>query len=258
VNKPSHLGPRYAAQFRDAAIVEAYRHRPPYPPGTFAQLVGLLPGACRTVLDLGCGTGDLTVGLAQTADRIDAVDASEAMLAEARRRLADHGDRVRIVLGPAETAPLSPPYGLVTAGESLHWMAWRTVFDRIREALHPGGRIAIVERLEHKSPWTGDLTAHVGAYSTNRAFRPYDLMALLAQARVFVPDRVIDVPAVGVRQTVADYVESIHSRNGFSRERMGDGPASAFDARVTGLLSPFADPDGRLAFAVGARIWAGR
>ena len=45
-----------------------------------------------------------------------------------------------------ETAPLDPPYALVTAGESLHWMAWEVVLPRFAAALVPGGLLAIADR----------------------------------------------------------------------------------------------------------------
>ena len=36
--KPQHLAAGYAAQFGDEEVAAAYRHRPPYPPETFAIL----------------------------------------------------------------------------------------------------------------------------------------------------------------------------------------------------------------------------
>ena len=44
-------------------------------------------------------------------------------------------------------------------------------------------------------------------------------------------------------QPVAAFIESIHSRNGFSRARMAPEAAAAFDADVFELLRPHA-PDG--------------
>lgn len=40
--------------------------------------------------------------------------------------------------------PLGPPYGLVTAGSSLHWMDWEVVLPRIGRLLSPEGCLAIV------------------------------------------------------------------------------------------------------------------
>lgn len=55
--KPVHLGPDYAAQFGDRGVVEAYRHRPPYPDEVVAILAELVVDEPRAVLDGGCGTG---------------------------------------------------------------------------------------------------------------------------------------------------------------------------------------------------------
>jgi hypothetical protein len=53
-------------------------------------------------------------------------------------------------------------------------------------------------------------------------------------------------------QGVAAYVESFHSRNGLSRERMGTR-AAAFDAQLTALVRPYAQAD-QLAFHLVAHI----
>ena len=44
-------------------------------------------------------------------------------------------------------------------------------------------------------------------------------------------------------QTIDDYIESLHARNGFSRDRMAPEAAAAFDAEVRALLEAH-HPDG--------------
>ena len=79
--KPKHLAPEYGAQFQDPAIVAAYHHRPPYPPGSsLSWPVG--PRGAGRVLDLGCGTGDVARPLAPLVARVDAVDISPPMIAK--------------------------------------------------------------------------------------------------------------------------------------------------------------------------------
>ena len=58
------------------------------------------------------------------------------------------GDHANIgwIHGPAETARLDPPYGLVVAGDSIGWFDWTTVFRRIKESLTPTGKLAMVTR----------------------------------------------------------------------------------------------------------------
>src|SRR5690348_17658299 len=53
----------------------------------------------------------------------------------------------------SEQAPLDPPYALITAGASLHWMAWQVVLPRIRQALTPHGMLAIIYDELLPLPW---------------------------------------------------------------------------------------------------------
>jgi 2-polyprenyl-3-methyl-5-hydroxy-6-metoxy-1,4-benzoquinol methylase len=55
--KPPGWSSVYGAAFGDTEVVQVYHLRPPYPDETIAELVRLASGA--TVLDAGCGTGDL-------------------------------------------------------------------------------------------------------------------------------------------------------------------------------------------------------
>jgi 2-polyprenyl-3-methyl-5-hydroxy-6-metoxy-1,4-benzoquinol methylase len=113
-----------ARAFQDRSVAAAYRLRPPYPPETFEVLAGLLADGPRVALDVGCGDGAIARPLAPLVDRVDAVDASAAMI-EAGKGLPGGGHpRLRWIIGRAEDAPLRPPYALVTAGSSLHWMDW--------------------------------------------------------------------------------------------------------------------------------------
>ena len=54
---------------------------------------------------------------------------------------------------------------------------------------------------------------------------------------------------VPIQQSVAHYIESIHSRNGFSRERMTAADAQAFDGAMTELLATVY-PDGIVRFEI--------
>mgnify|MGYP001248601921 CR=1 FL=1 len=138
--KPTHLGPHYAQQFCDLSVAESYRARPPYPEETFDILAKLLPkGHSRNILELGCGSGDLTVGLITLADRIDAVDISQPLLEIARSRLAKDIEKVHWFNQPAETFDSDMRYALVCAGASLHWMGWERLFPKLQSLLIPIG-----------------------------------------------------------------------------------------------------------------------
>ena len=82
--KPNALRPEIAARFQDDGVVEAYAYREPYPPEVFDILAELIVDTPRAVLDIGCGRGEVARPLLSLADRVDAVDWSEAMLAKGK------------------------------------------------------------------------------------------------------------------------------------------------------------------------------
>ena len=253
--KPAHLGPQYGAQFADPEVATAYDQRPPYPAEVFALLTDLIAATPRVVLDAGCGSGDLARPLAALVDRVDAVDPSAAMLARGRTRPGGDAANLRWLQSTIEEAPLRPPYALITAGESLHWMEWSVALPRLRAALDPAGSLAIVGRECPDLPWWGAVLRLIQQYSTNREFRPYDLVAELTTRGLFREAGRRQAAPQPFRQLVDAYIESIHSRNGFSRARMTGEDADAFDAAVRAVVTPFAR-DGALHMGVvGTVVW---
>lgn len=152
-----------------------------------------------------------------------------------------------------EEAPLAPPYALIVAAGSLHWMDWEIVMPRFRNALTAHGVLAIVWQSELPNPWSEQLSRLINIYSTNRDYQPYNLIEELTQRSLFQPyDEHHTAPAV-FHQSIPAYVESIHSRNGFSRERMTAEAAHAFDEAVTNLLTA-AYPDGVVALEIAGHV----
>ncbi len=77
----------------------------------------------------------------------------------------------------------------------------------------------------------------------------------LEQRGLFRPLGRSETAPVSCTQTVADYVESFHSRNGLSRDRMGPAVAEAFDRDLTALVEPHA-PDGLVRLRItGSVVW---
>lgn len=253
--KPKHLGPVYAAQFQDAAIVAAYPTRPPYPAEVCEILAVLITTEPRVALDVGCGTGDVARRLAPQMVRIDAVDVSSRMIAQGKALPGGDAPNLRWIVAAAEDAPLEPPYSLITAGESLHWMDWPVVMPRLRDALAPGAYLAIVERGEERSPWSEALLGLIVRYTTNRDYQPYNLTSELESRGLFTKVGEQRTRSVPFEQPVEDYIESIHSRNGFSRDRMPPEDAEVFDAGVRELVAPHAH-DGILRLQISAvAVW---
>jgi SAM-dependent methyltransferase len=103
-------------------------------------------GPSSAVLDIGCGAGAWTALFAQQFGRVVGVDASDGMLAAARRRVARH-DNVELVHGDALTAPLQGEFDGVLVGGLLMYLdrADAGLLLRRLGELAPRGRIILRE-----------------------------------------------------------------------------------------------------------------
>lgn len=108
-------------------------------PDELAQMIAAtVPVPVGVALDLGCGTGLVGERLRRMARRLEGVDLSEAMLAEARRKqIYDRlhkGELTQFLAGWGEKA------GLVTAADVLNYTgALPPVLAAVRAVLAPGG-----------------------------------------------------------------------------------------------------------------------
>lgn len=112
-------------------------------------LVDALP-AGEVVADIGPGSGTTTVGLAERAGRVYAVDNDEAMLALVRERAerAGVGDRVHTVLHDLDDGPvpLPEPVSLIWSGACVHHaLSWQDAVSGLAGLLEPGGVLALGE-----------------------------------------------------------------------------------------------------------------
>src|SRR5215831_18879480 len=153
MKRPESHGEKFAARFQHQSVVDRYHLRPTYPPETFELLNDLIIDEPRTVLDVGCGTGNVARPLAAYVERVDAIDLSLPMLSRARTLPGGDSPKIRWLHGRAEEVSLEPPYALVTAGESLHWMEWGVVLPRFARLLTLRGVLAIVYMIEQLEPW---------------------------------------------------------------------------------------------------------
>jgi SAM-dependent methyltransferase len=238
----------------DAA--RAYRNRPPYPAPVFEILRSLIV-APRIILDAGCGTGALARRMTEFAGRVDAVDPSPAMLEEAMRLPGGNDSRIRWIVGPAETAPLDPPYGLITTGQSLHWMDHEVVMPRFRAALAPGGRLAATDiDWEYPPEWRDDLVAIIKRYAAARP-KPLgdDLFGGLVARGLFERSGFQRTSEVQVEQSIDEFVGALQSTSTLSRVMLGDRT----DLLATEIRALFARLGlDRVRFAVAGTVVWGR
>jgi trans-aconitate methyltransferase len=170
--------------------------------------------------------------------QVDAVDISEAMMAVGKALPGGDAATLRWFQGPAESASIEPPYGLVTAGESIHWMDWETLLPRLRQALYPEGQVAIVVRNEVRPEWYDELLKLIVQHSHMKNYRDYDLVAQLQSRGVFQKTNEVTVPAVFTDQPVEEYIESFFSRSSLSPDAIGDDAVRSFREGVRELIRP--------------------
>lgn len=123
-----------------------------------------------TVIDVGCGTGLLTVAVAQRGFHVHAFDRVDRMLSLTMERAQTAGVRQNLKVGICDAQELPCGDGTVDIAIALGLLPWvespEGLLDELTRVLAPGGHMIISAdnslRLVHlidpmKNPWTGPL-----------------------------------------------------------------------------------------------------
>ncbi|MCE7987420.1 MAG: class I SAM-dependent methyltransferase [Caldilinea sp. CFX5] len=262
LQQPKQFSYEYASIFQDASVVAAYPQRAPYPAETFEILAALIDktaAPCR-LLDAGCGTGQMTAGLLAYADHIDAVDISAAMIEAGKQMPYGADPKLNWITGGIEAVALQPPYALIVAAVSLHWMPWAVTLPRLARVLSPNGYLALVENPGLSSAWDAAITPIIAEYAMNRDFQPYSMITVaqeLERHGLFRQAGVREAQPVHFRQPVDDWITAFHATNGFSRERMGEARAAEFDQKIRQVIEKYC-PAGEVEQWISARVVYGK
>ncbi len=151
------------------------------------------------VLDLGCGTGDLTLGackLLNGSGDVLGLDFSPQMLAYAALRSEKLSLRTkpRFVCRKAEDLPFeSQPYDLAVSGFVLRnlYQNIDRIVDGVFASLRSGGQISFIDITEAKKPWAGALWRlymnTIGVLAGRLAFgKDYPELYLIESAKRFL------------------------------------------------------------------------
>lgn len=102
------------------------------------DLLGLLdakPG--ERILDVGCGTGQLTDEAAQCGAELVGIDSSPEMIVDARK----NQPQIHFQIANAEALPFVEEFDAAMSNAALHWVRdQRAALKSIARALKPGGR----------------------------------------------------------------------------------------------------------------------
>ena len=120
-----------------------------------ARLLDYLPGDARSVLELGCGTGNLSLRLAESLPlgALTLVDGSQEMIALVRSRIerSDSSSTDRITYVESRFEDLEFParsFDLVVSSISLHHVQDKAkLYARIRSFMSVGGRFCFADQI---------------------------------------------------------------------------------------------------------------
>jgi len=151
---PGSTARRYGQVF-DEIAAEYDRHRPAYPDELIDQacrVAGIGSGA--HVLEVGCGSGQLTRGLVARGLHVTALEPGTSLIALARQNLAGAGE-VEFVNAKFEDALLPrEQFAAVFCASAFHWIDPEVSWQKAADVLVPGGTLALVQYCGVEEPRT--------------------------------------------------------------------------------------------------------
>ena len=130
----------------DEVAVEYDRNRPAYPDALIDQACKVAHiGEGDRVLEIGCGTGQLTRSLLARGLRVSALEPGDRLIGIAEENLRDAGD-VELVHARLEDVQLARErYAAVFSASAIHWVDPDLSWRKLADALAPGGTLALIQ-----------------------------------------------------------------------------------------------------------------
>ncbi|MEK5507083.1 class I SAM-dependent methyltransferase [Paenibacillus sp. FSL H7-0442] len=223
------------------------RYRPPYPSSLIRFLVNKfsLNGEGR-LLDLGCGTGQLSLRFSDWFEEIVGVDTESEMLDEANRLSSDKRlDNVKWVQGRAEERVCDwSVFRLVIIAKAFHWMDRESILDILYNSSDTNGGVAIIDNTGKQEPllwqlkvnevvrrWLGDARRAGNSTYTPPKERYEDIVRKSGFKNV---QRHI-LPSYSYTWTVDSIIGNLYSTSFASRRLFGDNLVR-FENDLTSVL----------------------
>jgi len=130
--------------FRDhfSGVAAGYAaHRPRYPAALVEYLASVAP-RCEVAWDCGCGSGQLSVGLAGRFERVIATDASAE---QEQIAAAEPHPRIEYRRAPAEASGIAAgSIDFAVAAQAAHWFDLKGYYAEVRRIARPRSIVAII------------------------------------------------------------------------------------------------------------------
>lgn len=131
-------GARADSHFREGGADYA-KYRPTYPPELAAALAELAPRR-DVAVDVGCGTGQLSLLLSEHFAQVEALDVSADQIANAEPR-----PNVRYAVAGADVLGLTEGAAdLITVAQAAHWFDLPAFYAEARRIAAPGAVLALI------------------------------------------------------------------------------------------------------------------
>jgi ubiquinone/menaquinone biosynthesis C-methylase UbiE len=171
--------PRRYGKVFDEIAAEYDRRRPTYPDELVdqaCQVAGI--GSGDHVLEVGCGSGQLTHGLVARGLHVTAIEPGKNLIALAKQNLEGAGE-VEFVNAQFEDALLPrEQFHAVFSASAFHWVDPEVSWQKVADVLVPGGTLALVQY-----------------FGLEEQRSKQDQVAALAALRKVAPDIAADWPA---------------------------------------------------------------
>lgn len=136
------------------------KYRPMYPSSLIRFLIKTFSlNGEQNLLDLGCGTGQLTIRFSDWCHRIVGIDVEPEMIEEAARLHQEvRMGEIQWFNGTLEQYNLEnhQHFSLVTIAKAFHWMDRPKVLEELFDMISPGGGVAIIDHYDPDQtlkPW---------------------------------------------------------------------------------------------------------